>query len=88
MLTILTSVQRLFRNHLNIPGHQIVQFTLAIISRVTQFHDSTLNLKHRGAGRKRTQEDIEKVRVTMTRNPKRSAMKYASPMNITDANFT
>ena len=44
--------------------------------------------RHRGATRSvRTEENIERVRVALTRSPQHSAMKHASELNISDTSL-
>jgi transposase len=82
-----TIVQRLFRNRFNILRHGRVPSAHAINSWVKNFEEtgSALKSKHKGAARTvRTPENIDRVRTAVTRSPKRSVIKHALALNISE----
>lgn len=82
-----TTARRLFRNRFNIPRHGRVPSVHAINLWVKKFEEtgSTLNSKHKGTAKSvRTPENIDRVRTAITRSPKRSAIKHALALNISE----
>lgn len=79
--------QRLFRRHFNLNRHAPVPSRNTILLWVKNFRNTSSALKTKPTGRKRTvrtPENINAVRVAVTRSPRRSAAKHAVALAISD----
>ena len=74
-----------FRTHFNVPRNRLVPSNHAINTWVDNFEVSGSTSKKRGGSQKtvRTPENIERVRESFERSPRRSAVRHATTLGIT-----
>ena len=81
------TTQRLFRRHFNIPCHGRVPCCNTIKEWVQNFRENASALKTKPRGRiptVRTPENVDKVRMAIVKNPRRSVRRHSAAIGLSD----
>lgn len=83
----IVATQRAFRARFGIPSHRLVPGRNSILSWVTSFREcgSVAKLRPGHPRTARTPENVDRVRQSILRSPRRSARKHAAALGLSDA---